>query len=241
MARALGIRGPLELLSNNPDKVEAVSRVLVEEKIEVESAVSIEGHSNAFNRAYLTAKRRSGHLLSGASSDRGSLPPEPVEIEAVRRATSHPFLISTASYQLPVDLAERRLGGRSGANSSADVAWFRVRVVYDERTAKEAVLLELGEDAQISSTPPAAFCLGLMDRLPCEEATRREALRQAMMGMRERGRGRVVVFFDEVAPWTHFDSPGAARDAMQALALEIGAARWESGAVPVSIPATRGS
>lgn len=260
MVRALGLRAPIELLSNNPVKIEAVARVLAEQKIDVASAAPIEGRTSAFNQDYLRAKRRSGHALSGSAKTTSSLPPVAVQVEPPLRAANHPALISAAHYQLPVDLVERTLGAapRSAPETSsqrkAQVDWFDVRVVYDERSGRASVLLSFGTPLaprtplrpRTPRTPPAprtdppeVFFLGLMDRLPCAEATGREALRNAMCGVRGRGQGQIVVVLDEAAPWVHLTSPGPAREAALALAHEIGAADWGAGTRDAELPAFR--
>ena len=57
IARALGVRAPLDLLTNNPEKVEALRRALEPAQLEIRGTVPIQGPSSAFNRDYLRAKR----------------------------------------------------------------------------------------------------------------------------------------------------------------------------------------
>ncbi|MEE8166185.1 MAG: GTP cyclohydrolase II, partial [Myxococcota bacterium] len=61
MARALGIRAPLTLLTNNPEKAEALAVAFSNQKIDVNETLPLRAPSSPFNRDYLRAKRRSGH------------------------------------------------------------------------------------------------------------------------------------------------------------------------------------
>jgi len=216
MARALGVRGPLELLTNNPEKADAVAAALANEKIEVRTTLQIEGSSSPFNRDYLWAKRRSGHALSRRTHRSAALPPEYIEVEPPRRAIGHPHLLSTASYLLPVEF-----GADSPARES--VEWFRMRVIYDLRTARESVLLSLGEGTD--STEGASATMMLVDRLPRREATGRQTLYRALSEIRGRREGRVVVHFDDSDP-TGDPMKSMDRASREVLSREIMAAEW---------------
>ncbi|MEE8167020.1 MAG: hypothetical protein V3T64_15750, partial [Myxococcota bacterium] len=153
-----------------------------------------------------------------------ALPPAPVEVEPPLRATGHPHLISTACYFLPIGLTSNSPITRHDAESLIQdrVDWFWLRVVYDQRTARESVLLSLRSSSEVDGS---AFTLTLVDRLPSLEAGGREALRLSLLGIRERGEGRVVVHFDESDPaagrWA-----GASGDSAPTAAEEILAAQW---------------
>ena len=229
MARTLRIRAPLELLTNNPDKADAVERALADEKIEVRSLLSLEGPSSPFNRDYLRAKRRSGHALARSAWVQSALPPDEVRVEPPLRAESCPHLISTACYFLPVGLASNPAQGPSLDERLGErVDWFRLRVVYDLRTARESVLLSW---RATPSSGGEAITLSLVDRLPGFEARGREALRGVLRGIRDRRAGGVVVHFDESNPRAdHTVGPGGCPAPEPAdLAATILGARWVSG------------
>lgn len=218
MSSALGIRGPLELLTNNPAKAEGVARSLANEKIDVSRMRAIEGPTSPFNLDYLRAKRQSGHFLAHAGAVVSALPPETIAVEKAQRSEGHPHLISTAHYFLPVVLAADTKQGEG-------VDWFRMRVVYDRQTARESVLLSLGTPEDAADRDGSGLTLSLVDRLPCSESRGRSALREALLAMRDRGSGRVVVHFDD-------ENPNADRerrrgiDAHAVLSKEMLAARW---------------
>ncbi len=224
MARALGIRAPLMLLANNPEKAEALALVLSNEKIELAETLPLQAPTSPFNRDYLRAKRYSGHALARGASLSVAMPPAPVEVEPPLRAVGHPHLISTACYFLPVGLTSNSSSARHDAENRIQdrVDWFRLRVVYDQRTARESVLLSLISSPALGGS---AFTLTLVDRLPGLEAGGREALRLCLLGIRERGEGRVVVHFDDSDPaagrWA-----GASGDSASSAAEEILAAQW---------------
>jgi GTP cyclohydrolase II len=233
MARALGIRAPLDLLTNNPHKARAVRVALANEKIEVRETVSLQTPTSDFNRDYLRAKRRSGHDLARDAAQSAALPPSPVVVEPPLRAVDRPHLISTAYYFLPVDLSvDPRVGRGGGRNPTArSVDWFRMRVVYDSRTARESVLLSQGlrEGGHRN-----AVVLSLVDRLPCFDAEQCEVLRRSLIEIREGGEGGVVVEFDESNPGVD-RGPEEPLENVPSVAEEILAAHWISARTSQSV------
>jgi GTP cyclohydrolase II len=215
MARALGIRGPLDLLTNNSEKAAGVTRALANEKIEIRRLESVEGPISPFNRDYLRAKRLSGHSLERGASRPGRLPPEPLEVEAPQRAARQPHLISTARYFLPISLARN-------PDRDESVDWFRMRVVYDSRTARESVLLSRGDAIPRRG---GSLVLTLVDRLPSSQARRRRALRTALLEIRESGEGAIVLHFDDSNPNADLDSTPQPDSQMRS-SEEILAAEW---------------
>ncbi len=210
MARLLGIRAPIGLLTNNPEKARAVARSLSARGLELERTVPLQGPASPFNRDYLRAKRSSGHAIDRGAGQTVALPPEPVEVESPRRARNAPALLSTASYLLPV--------GLDPAPAGTAVDWLRLRVIRDLRTARESVVLSLGRAPEGSGE---SCTLSLVDRLPCAEATGRESLRAAMRALRARGEGALVVHFDESC------ARGPAPFGEPALDREMLSACWE--------------
>lgn len=209
MARWLGIRAPLRLLTNNPAKAEAVAVALRDEKIEIEGSEPIQGASSPFNTDYLAAKERSGHALDRAGRRVGASVPDCFAIEPPTPALDAPHLISMARYLLPVACATRgeRPGRgleRSDQGDESTVEWFPLRVVFDRRTARESILLSGPRRAAGFETPPgpareirAGHRLGLIDRLPGPAARGRRALHQTLRAMRRRGGGALAIDLDE--------------------------------------------
>jgi len=202
MSRMLGIRSPIKLLTNNPDKTEAVARALEGEKIEVLGTESIQGPTSPFNRDYLTAKHDSGHALDRPTRLAGALPPIPVRVSPPTPLPGDPQRVVTASYFLPIALPLALEARPEMARASdAGVEWFRLSVVYDRETERESILLSLGEeDPAIASRfgdglEPVS--MRLFDRLPGPGSLGRVALRRSLVEIRDRGRGSVVVHFDD--------------------------------------------
>src|SRR6185369_1654497 len=109
-AAALGIAAPLALLTNNPDKVAALQRAAVA----VAHTLPLERAASPFNRQYLTAKSRSGHVLNDALQEAGvsAILPEPVAYFHPH-PLARPRFVRVASYLLPIR-----------ARSGFDVHWF---------------------------------------------------------------------------------------------------------------------
>lgn len=194
-----GVRGPLRLLTNNPEKLVALVRVLEPEKIEIEGTVELAGRRSPWNRDYLRAKRSSGHRLARLDHAPGERPPEPVRVFEPVVHEQDPERLVTASYFIPIALPT---GDRREA-SATSVAWFRSTVLVERGSGREAIVLSCGD-----SGPPEAtrlpsesewIPLSLLDRLPVAEARGRAALARALHTIRERGTGRVGVVWDETS------------------------------------------
>jgi len=193
MAQALGILGPLELLTNNPEKAAGVAASVASHKIEIFRTRKVEGPTSPFNRDYLQAKRQSGHALGGGGRLVSAFPPERIEVEGPGWPSVGSHLISTAHYFLPVELGAAR-------RSDASVDWFRMRVIHDRRTGRESVLLSLGASRNAAKEMHWGLSMTLMDRLPCAQARGRAKLRETLLAIRERGEGRVVIHFEDENP-----------------------------------------
>ena len=98
----LGIGAPLRLLTNNPEKMEALERA----KVRVFAIEALERTPSPFNAHYLGSKRASGHVL--AEHDEGwAEPPGPVERISPERIDGDASLFRIASYWLPVPIGRR--------------------------------------------------------------------------------------------------------------------------------------
>lgn len=212
MLAMLGVRAPLRLLTNNPDKIAAVAGALAAEKIEIAGSEAIAGRHSAWNRDYLRAKRSSGHSLERLEHGPGERPPERVQaFEPVVHARDADRLV-TASYFLPIalPLADARDPGE-GCGRGRPVEWFRSSVLVERATGRESIVLSLGDAAgpEAIGLPDASawIPLALLDRFPTAEATGRRRLAEALEAIRARGAGRVGVVWDEAA----LEPPPAAR------------------------------
>lgn len=125
----LGIRAPLRLLTNNPEKLAAIRAT----GLPVAGMKPIPGSTSVFNLHYLDSKRRSGHALGcGKGGLREAELPELVESFEPGAAEGKPATIPLASYLLPV-----------GADGEA-VTWFRVHVDFDVAAPSERIVLTHG-------------------------------------------------------------------------------------------------
>jgi GTP cyclohydrolase II len=125
---ALDLAAPLQLLSNNPEKLAALRAA----GVAIAGSDSLSHAPSAFNLAYLTAKSQSGHAFAVASPS--PLPaelPETVEaIEPTPLATA-PQLLHVASYLLPV-----RIPPPTGG-----VRWLRLHAYVDRDSGRERIVV----------------------------------------------------------------------------------------------------
>lgn len=204
MTRMLDVRGPVRLLTNNPDKSAAVSKALAEAGVEIAEIEPVRGAVSTFNADYLGAKHESGHSLGlGAEPESrnalepvdptvGVTPPAAVPVLPPMLVAGEPSHVLTASYLLPVALDDA-------------VEWFRLGVVYDGRAARETVVL-VRPDVPIAEgvgrgtghdETDAAVSMSLVDRLPRSRSTRHDALRARLRELRADRIRCVRVAFDD--------------------------------------------
>jgi 3,4-dihydroxy 2-butanone 4-phosphate synthase / GTP cyclohydrolase II len=182
---ALGIDAPLLLLSNNPEKVEAVRRA----GIPVERVLPLERAPSPFNRHYLAAKSRSGHTLH-APGLAGAKLPEPVAYFDPQALEERPRFVRVASYLLPI----RPRTDRDTAH------WFRLHAYFDLTTSHERVLFTYRRRADalplLRVQPESLF-----ERLPLRRGGDRAARwRAAVDAIVERGAGcAIFVLYDDPA------------------------------------------
>ncbi len=206
MSRLLGIRAPLRLLTNNPDKAAAVEKALADERIAVFRTEAIHTPISAFNCDYLGAKHDSGHALNRPAPIDAALPPERVRKLPPRVVPGARNLIRTAAYFLPVALPARAEGPGSGSGERVD--WFRLDVIFDGRTGRESIVLAHRNSEAVELLAYAASLLGrgegdhrvtmtLLDRFPVRFSPGREALTRNLLTIRNAGRGAVAIRFDD--------------------------------------------
>ncbi|MFK7897130.1 MAG: hypothetical protein AB8G23_14890 [Myxococcota bacterium] len=217
MAKLLGVRGPIQLLTNNPEKARAVEAALVAEKVEVCGTEPIYGAASSFNRDYLRAKQATGHMLTGLEADRGVLAPERVRVFEPVALRGDPGRVVTASYFLPVVFPAPAPALTPAPNppDPAEAIWFRMSVIFERATARELIWLSrdgLEDPAALvlPSEPASVLRLGLFDRMPRSPRPQRETLVRALMRIRDGEESGVLLHCDE--RWAAEGSDGRADD-----------------------------
>jgi GTP cyclohydrolase II len=129
----LGVAAPLVILTNNPDKLAALSDL----GVVVAGSVRLRQPASPYNRHYLAAKSRSGHALEDPSDgpDAADLP-EPVTDFAPYALRDAPRFVHLATYLLPVRLR--------GEPAPGGPHWFRVHAYFDLVDGRERVVLAYG-------------------------------------------------------------------------------------------------
>lgn len=138
-AAALGITAPLTLMTNNPDKVAALRRA----NVATDAIRPLERAASPFNLHYLSAKSRSGHVLSDPVQQpiAAAALPEHVDYFDPHPLRERPRFVRVASYLLPI----RALPPGHG------VHWFRLHAFFDLAIHRERVVFTYRRDA--SATP----------------------------------------------------------------------------------------
>jgi GTP cyclohydrolase II len=135
-AAALGITAPLELLSNNPEKLAALRKA----GVNVSGCASLAHAPSAFNLGYLTAKSNSGHALDVATAvPIAAELPEPVHAIEPATVAATPALLRVASYLLPIPALPPARG----------VHWLRLHLYVDREAARERVVLTLARPRDV--------------------------------------------------------------------------------------------
>jgi 3,4-dihydroxy 2-butanone 4-phosphate synthase/GTP cyclohydrolase II len=182
MCRMLSIEAPLELLTNNPDKVILLER----EKVRVSATRPLQRATSPFNRHYLQAKQRSGHALHGLEGEGTRAEwPEPVRWFEPAPLPGRPDIVYSASYWLPV---------RSDRESES--LWFRLHLYYDLKSpagvGAERIVLAYGPDPEASSYLLRVQPEYLFDRFPLRAPVARPSWRRTARALAESGGGCAV-------------------------------------------------
>lgn len=135
LCRLLRVRAPLTLLTNNPDKLEAVRGV---EGVEVDSSVSLSRAPSPYNIHYLSSKARSGHSLGDPVAVAGAVFPEPVVTFEPFALPEDPRFVLLASYFLPI----RPFGN---GNVTSAPHWFRLFAYFDVVDGCDRIVLAYGQ------------------------------------------------------------------------------------------------
>ncbi len=199
--RLLGITAPLEVLSNNPEKLDTLRA----------AGVAVAGHrpvavgASPFSVHYLTAKSRSGHLLATGRGAAATLPERVTRLRP-RAVRGTPRFIELASYLLPL---------RTPAP-----AWFRLHLYLDVVARRERVVLTHGLGRR-RREPPVVHVQhdALLERFPLRRPRLARQWSQARSAIVRHGAG-CVLFLPEG------DAPDAATLALLARRLPARRARW---------------
>jgi GTP cyclohydrolase II len=226
MVCMLGLRAPLRLLTNNPDKAAAVIKVLADQDIRVDRTERIHGSTSPFNADYLMAKHDSGHAFAPQCEVAGALPPMPVRVVAPIALPGDRHRVLTASYFLPIafpaippgsmpetfdsDFSRPFASGDGGDGGDGAVDWVRLSVIFDGESARESVLLshwktsfeEIESQASLDETEIEVITLSLLDRLPLAVSPRQVELGEVLTRIRDVGQGSVAIRFDDRARLT---------------------------------------
>jgi len=184
---ALGIGAPLALLTNNPEKIEALAAA----GVRIAEARELAHEPHAWNRHYLASKSRSGHRLVETAGPHAELPAS-VEPFEPRPAAGAPSWRELAAYLLPV--------ARDDDAGAPD--WFRLHVYAPRAGGAEQVLLEhpvvtSGEGAVLVRVQRER----LLERIsPGAPESERAAWRAARDAIRAHGAG-LVLFPPTRMPW----------------------------------------
>ncbi len=151
--RLLGCESPLRLLSNNPDKQQALEA----EKLRIADVLPLRPGASPFNLHYLASKSRSGHSLPHADPSSAADLPERVHAIEPFRLPGASELVALAAYLVPVRVPALRQPVWFRLHLYLDVALGRERVALTLRARPDAAPLAfLGRDVLIERFPLSA-------------------------------------------------------------------------------------
>ena len=180
--RLLGITAPLRVLTNNPEKLDALRA----------AGVAVAGHrpvavgASPFSVHYLAAKSRSGHLLVPGGGAVAVLPERVTRLRprAVRGA---PRFLELASYLLPL--------------RTPSPAWFRLHLYLDVVARRERVVLTHGLRRRLRR-PPLVHVQhdALLERFPLRRPHLARRWARARAAIVRHGAGCVLFLPEGEAP-----------------------------------------
>ena len=182
----LGITAPLRLLTNNPEKSDALER----EKVHVHAIERLERRPSPYNAHYLGSKRASGHMLS-EHEEGWAEPPGAVDRVSPERVAGAASLFRIARYWLPIPIAA--LGRRLGRDETiGPVSWLRAHLYLDLAGRSELVALEWPAPSGATKVPLHSFGARLFERLPLRAPAVRQEWHDVLSRFAERGSGLAV-------------------------------------------------
>jgi hypothetical protein len=180
--RLLGITAPLRVLTNNPEKLDALRG----------AGVDVAGHqpvavgASPFSAHYLDAKSRSGHLLAAGDGDVAMLPERVTRLRP-RRVRGAPRFLELASYLLPL--------------RTPRPAWFRLHLYLDAVARRECVILTHGMGGRLRHTPLVHVQHdALLERFPLRRPRLARRWARARAAIVARGAGYVLFLPEGEAP-----------------------------------------
>jgi GTP cyclohydrolase II len=180
----LGIGAPLELLTNNPEKLSRLAAL----GVLLAGSVGLSLPPSPFNRHYLAAKAEAGHRLTMVADGVEAEPPEPVEVIEPQALVGASNLVRIGAYWLPV---RSRDGGTPAPH------WLRLHAYADLASGRERVVLTYGDP----TATPALLRLqheALLERVPGRERGIEKRRWSATVGaFVEHGAGVAVMIADE--------------------------------------------
>lgn len=200
MCADLGVVAPLTLMTNNPEKISALTNAgLVVLPIQHELAPS------RYNAQYLTAKAKFGHRLSSHEIDSATLPP--LQLAGCASPPRLGRFVLAASYLLPVDV--------EGAP-----AWFFATSYVDEASGHDRMLLSHARTRAIEVRH--VFREELESRIS-GEGVQTSRYRSALSNIVQRGAGAVLAVPADAR--LLFGTPGPSHEDDLALLRAHGVAR----------------
>lgn len=171
MRRLLDVTAPLDVLTNNPEKLAALAAL----------GVPVAGHralavpAQSFSRHYLSAKTGIGHLFDAPPGEVAALPErvEPIAPEPVAGMTHG---LRLASYLLPL--------------RAPRPAWFRLHLFFDLVRRRERIVLEHGDSAE---PLVRVHRERVLERFPLRDRGERARWSQAVAAMVAAGGGCALV------------------------------------------------
>jgi 3,4-dihydroxy 2-butanone 4-phosphate synthase/GTP cyclohydrolase II len=205
LARLVGARAPLVLLTSNPDKLGALRGLLP-----IAATEPLGGDSSPYNRHYLDAKIRLGHRLARAGEEDAlaELPEAVATFEPYALAGRQRF-VHLATYLLPIADA----GGPH---------WFRLFAYFDLEAAVERVVLGYGPNDAPAPLVRVQREL-LLERFPARDGRReRDRFTACVARVVAAGAGFIALvpasgFTDDLA-----ERPGDPAAAIELLAHHLG-------------------
>ena len=133
----LGVSAPLDVLTNNPDKLGTLRAA----GVPIARTTPLALPASPFNHQYLAAKAAAGHRLPEAAAIVDAEPPGAVDVLPPAPVAGAPDLVRLGAYWLPV---------RARDGGAPDPHWFRLHAYVDLATGRDRVVLTYGDDAHVA-------------------------------------------------------------------------------------------
>lgn len=180
----LGVTAPLDVLTNNPEKLGTLRAA----GVPIARTTGLALAASPFNHHYLAAKAAAGHCLPDTTAVIDAEPPAAVDVVAPAAVAGAPDLIRLGAYWLPV---------RARDGGAPDPHWFRLHAYVDLATGRERVVLTYGDRPE--ATPLVRVQRErLLERIPAgERAGERGYWDAAVRAFVAHGAGVAVMMVDD--------------------------------------------